>query len=177
MSRHAIDRAGWTPEERHEYEALLAEIVAATRDSGERLDLFEHRLVDAVQAQRPWASEVDRMCRRFGLAKEVSRFQARNRALVAYDGEVLSLPAVQARKVAKPGGEVGYQRELIEVWSWEELTAKRDEALAARRTYDGKVAHYDRLLALRALAPSAATPAEAARMAGVDLGDWLSRAA
>lgn len=177
MSKHAIDRAGWTPEERDEYEELLSEIVSTSSDSRERLDLFEHRLLDAIQAQRTWATEVDRACRRFGMGKEISRFQDRNRALVAYDGKVLSLPAVQARKVANPDGEVTYQRELIEVWTWEELEAKRTEALNAQRTYSTKVAHYDRLLALRALVPTAATPAGAARIAGIDLDDWLTRAA
>lgn len=177
MSKYAIDRAAWSPEERDEYEALLGEIVAETPDTRERLDLFEHKLLDAVQAQRPWANEVDRACRRFGMGKEISRFESRNRALVAHDGQVLSLPAVQARKVTTSSGEVTYQRELIEVWTWEELAAKRTEALTSAQTYTAKVAHYDRLLALRALAPGAATPADAARMAGVDLDDWLARAA
>lgn len=177
MSRHAIDRSGWPPQERDEYEALLAEVVAATNDSRERLDLFERKLLDAVQAHRPWASEVDRACRRFGMGKEISRHEGRQRALVAYDGQVLSLPAVQSRKVSTASGQVSYQRELIELWTWEELATKRTEALTASQTYTAKVAHYDRLLALRALAPTATTPVDAARMAGVELDDWLSRAA
>lgn len=175
MSKHAIDRAGWTPEERDEYEELLGEIVGETSDSRERLDLFEHKLLDAVQAHRPWASEVERACRRFGMGKEVSRFEDRNRALVSHDGRVLNLPAKQARKVTTTDGEVTYQRELIELWTWDEIAAKRLEALKARRTYDDKVAHYDRLLALRVLAPESASPADAATAAGVDLDEFLSK--
>jgi hypothetical protein len=175
VSKHAIDRAGWTPEERDEYEDLLGEIVGETSDTRDRLDLFEHRLLDAVQAHRPWASEVERACRRFGMGKEVSRFEDRNRALVSHDGRVLSLPAKQARKVTNTAGRLTYQRELIELWTWDEISAKRLEALKAQRTYDDKIAHYDRLLALRVLAPEATSPADAAKTAGVDLDDFLSK--
>ena len=177
MSKHAIDRAAWTPEERDEYDALLAEVVGATKVSADRLDLFEHKLLDAIQAHRPWAREVERACTRAGLAKEVARFQARDKALVAHDGRVLSVPAVQARRVTDAEGQAGYQRELIELWSWDAIAAKRLEALKAQRSYDDKIAHYDRLLALRVLAPEAASPAEAAKAAGVQLDDFLSKAA
>lgn len=175
MSKHAIDRAGWAPEERYEYEELLGEIVSETNDTRERLDLFEHKLLDAIQAHRPWASEVERACRRFGMGKEVSRFEDRNRALVSHDGRVLNLPAKQARKVVTTDGEVTYQRELIELWTWDEIAAKRTEAIKAKRTYDDKVAHYDRLLALRVLAPESTSPAHAAELAGMDLDDFLAR--
>lgn len=177
MSKHAIDRAGWSPEERDEYEALLAEIAAETTDTRERLDRFEHKLADAIQAHRPWATEVERACRRFGMGKELSRFEARNRALVSHDGRVLSLPAIQARRVTTTDGDVTYQRELIEVWTWQQIQDKRAEALRAGQTYTEKVAHYDRLLALRVLAPESKTPREAAESAGLDLDDFLSKAA
>lgn len=177
MSKHAIDRAGWSPEERDEYEALLGEIVEESRDSRERLDLFEHKLLDAIQAHRPWASEVERACRRFGMGKEISRFEARDRALVSYDGRVLNLPAKQARKVIDTEGSVSYQRELIELWPWDDIAAKRTEALMAQRTYSDKVAHYDRLLALRVMAPDSKTPREAAESLGLDLDEFLGKAA
>jgi len=175
VSKHAIDRAGWTPEERDEYEDLLGEIAGATNVSSERLDLFEHKLLDAVQAHRPWATEVERACRRFGMGKEISRFEGRNRALVAHDGRVLSMPAIQARQVVAADGQVEYQRELIELWSWDQIATKRLEALKAAHTYTDKVAHYDRLLALRVLAPESDSPADAAKTAGVDLDDFLSK--
>jgi hypothetical protein len=177
VSKHAIDRNAWSPEEREEYEALLAEIVEATKDTTDRLDLFEHKLLDAVQAHRPWASEVERACRRFGMGKEIARFEARNRALVSHDGRVLSLPAVQARKSVSASGEVSFQRELIQLWTWDEITAKRTEALKAQRTYSDKVAHYDRLLALKVLAPDSTTPSDAADQLGLDIDEFLAKAA
>lgn len=175
--KHAIDRGAWSPEEREEYEALLAEIAGQTNDSRERLDLFEHKLLDAIQAHRPWASEVDRACRRFGMGKEISRFEARNRALVSHDGQVLSLPAIQSRRIAVADGSVSYQRELIELWTWQQIEHKRTEALTAQRTYDHKVAHYDRLLSLRVMAPESTSPADAAEKLGLDLDEFLAKAA
>jgi hypothetical protein len=172
----AIDRNAWSPQERDEYEDLLAEVCNATTDTRERLDLFEDKLNDAQQAQRGWAYSVARQCRRFGLGKEISRFQDRNRALVAFDGQVLSMPRVQARRV-EVAGEVTYQRELIVLWTWEELRAKRSEAIRASDTYTAKVGHYDRLLALKERAPGTATPAEAADELGLDLDEYLGRAA
>jgi hypothetical protein len=57
-----------------EYGQLLAEVVAGA--PAERVDEFERLLDDAVQAHRPWASEVDRACRRLGLAQEIARYEA-----------------------------------------------------------------------------------------------------
>lgn len=172
----AIDRNAWSPEERDEYEELLAEVCNATNDTRDRLDLFEEKLLDAIQAHRPWALSVSNQCRRFGLGKEISRFQDRNRALVSFDGRLLSMPTVQARRV-EVGGEVHFQRELIVLWTWAELREKRREAIRASETYSAKVGHYDRLLALEERAPGSATPAEAADQLALDLDEYLGSAA
>ncbi|GAA0738429.1 hypothetical protein Drose_04555 [Dactylosporangium roseum] len=174
MSRYAINRAAWSERDKDEYEDLLAEICNATTDTSERLDLFEDKLTDAVQAQRTWALHVSRACRRAGLGKEIVRFEDRNRALVSYDGQLLSVPRRQGRKV-KVAGEVTYQRELIVVWSWDEIAEKREEVIKATRSYTVKVQQYDRLLALRVLAPAAKSPAEAAELLGLDLDEYLGK--
>jgi hypothetical protein len=176
VTRHAISRSAWDPKEREEYDALLAEVCAATTDSTERLDLFEQKLADAIQAQRPWAGDVARACRRFGLGKEITRHEGRSRALVSYLGDILSVPSVQARRVTVDGVN-HYQRELIYVWTWDELIEKRAEALRSRRTYTANIQLYDRLLALRELSPDAASPADAATSLGLDLDEWLFKAA
>jgi hypothetical protein len=172
----AIDRNAWSPAERDEYEELLAEVCNATPDTSERLNLLEEKLNDAQQAHRGWAYSVSSQCRRFGLAKEISRFQDRNRALVSFDGRLLSMPRVQSRRV-EVAGEMTYQRELIVLWTWAELLDKRAEAIRASQTYTAKVGHYDRLLALREKAPGSATPAEAANVLGLDLDEYLGSAA
>lgn len=175
MTKHAINRNAWSPTERDEYEDLLAEVCNATKGSTERLDLFDAKLTDAIQAHRPWATDVARACRRFGLGKEIARYENRNQALVSHDGLLLSVPRVQSRKVMV-AGEVTYQRELIEVWTWEQITAKRAEAIKASDSYTVKVGHYDRLLALREKAPDTKSPAEAAKQLGIDLEDYLGHA-
>lgn len=177
MSKHAIDRSAWSPQERDEYESLVAEVVNATTNTTDRLDLFDLKLLDAIQAQRAWAVDVAKSCRRYGLAKEITRFEARNRTLVSHDGRLLSLPRVQARRVTTASGEQTYQRELIEAWTWEQLRAKRAEALQSQDAYSAKVSHYDRLLALREKAPDTASPAEAANALGLDLDEWLGTSA
>jgi hypothetical protein len=134
------------------------------------------QLNDAQQAQRGWAYSVSAQCRRFGLGKEISRFQDRNRALVSFDGRLLSMPSVQSRRV-EAAGEVTYQRELIVLWTWDELVTKRGEAIRASDTYSAKVGHYDRLLALQVRAPGTATPTEAADQLGIDLDEYLGSAA
>lgn len=176
MSR-AINRAAWSPEECDEYETLLALVVDSSTDTRERLDTFERLLNDAVQAHRPWATEVSRACRRNGLSGEIRRHQGRQRVPVSYDGRVLSVPAVQSRRVVTASGEVAHQRELLEYWTWDDLRSKRAEAVKAANTYTENIAAYDRLLMLGELAPASATPAEAAAALGVDLGEWLGRAA
>lgn len=172
MSRYAINRALWSPQEREEYDDLLAEICNTTPDTSERLDIFEDKLTDAVQAHRQWALDVSRACRRAGLAKEITRFEDRNRALVAFDGQLLSVPRTQSRKVVV-AGEVTYQRELITVWTWDQLAEKRTDVIKAARAYTAKVQQYDRLLALRVMAPGAGSPAEAADQLGLDIDEYL----
>jgi hypothetical protein len=176
MTKHAINRNAWSPTERDEYEDLLAEVCNASKDTTERLDLIEKKLSDAIQAHRPWAEDVAKACRRFGLGKEITRFENRNRALVSHDGHLLSVPRVQSRKVTI-AGEVTYQRELIEVWTWDQLIAKRAEAIKASDSYTVKIGHYDRLLALQEKAPDTKSPAESAARLGIDREEYLGRAA
>lgn len=168
-----INRNTWSWEERREFDEVLERVVASSRNGHERVDLFDSLLNDALQAHRVWAHDIDRHARRDGLAAEIRRYQDRNRALMSHLGELLNLPRVQARRIRSDDGDVFYQRELIELFSWEQLAEKRTEALKARGTYTQKVAHYDRLMALRDLAPESATPAEAAEMLGTTIEAWL----
>jgi hypothetical protein len=169
-----INRAGWTSEERAEYDGLLAEVVASTTDTTARLDLMERLMTDAVQAQRYWAGEVEGASRRHGYASEIKRYQDRNRAMVASEtGEILNVPAIQGAKLRTVDGEVWHQRELIELWSWELIINKRAEAIRSRRVYTDKIAHYDKLLALREKCPESVSPEDAAHRLGIVLSDYL----
>lgn len=170
-----INRNKWSQDDRDEFDELLADVIAQTRFTSERLDLMESGIADAIQAGRIWASEVETAAARQGYASEIKRFQDRNRALVSHDGQVLNVPRVQSRVVRTDSGESYHQRELIELWSWQQIEEKRREALTGRRTYNEKIGHYDRLLALRTMCPDAANPADAAKRLGIALDDWLAQ--
>lgn len=72
-----LDLAPW---EREEFDALLADACADRPGLG-RVDALEELLADAVQAHWPWASDVDRACRRHGLAELIARYEARAAAV------------------------------------------------------------------------------------------------
>lgn len=169
----AINRSAWGSDERAEYEVMLDAVIESSKNTGDRLNTFERLLNDAVQAHRPWARDVERVAIRAGLGKEIKAHQDRIRAHVSYDGRVLDLPRVQARRVASPAGEVVYQRELIELWTWSEIEAKRNEALSGQSAYTSKIAHYDALLALRDMAPGSTSPVDAARQLETTVDQWL----
>lgn len=170
-----INRASWSPDERAEYESILRDVVNATSDTTQRLDLYAELLVDAVQAQRYWAIDVQRANARHGAAAEIKRYQDRQatHALVSHDGRVLNLPAIQGTKVRTDAGDECHQRELIEVWTWAQIVEKRAEAIRARRVYADKIAHYDRLLVLREMCPGSVSPADAAERLGIVLEEFL----
>lgn len=175
-ANRTVNRAAWSPEEHAEYEALLEEVVSSSRNTGERLDLMERLMVDAIQAHRPWASEVARSATRHGYAAEIKAHQDRaNIVLVSYEGRPLNVPGVQSRRVRNATGNTTHQRELISKWTWEQIADKRVEAIRTCRSYEAKIAHYDRLLALRELCPDSTTPIEAAERLGINLDDFLVR--
>jgi hypothetical protein len=174
----AINRSSWSPEERDEFDALLARVISSSTNTTDRLDLMEQLMGDAIQAQRYWASDVDRAARRYGYASEIKKYQDRNRVLVASGTDrVLSLPRIQGTIARNEEGDAYHQRELIELWTWEQILEKRAEAIRARRLHADKVAHYDRLLALRDQCPDSTSPADAARQLGINLDSWLGEAA
>lgn len=168
----ATIRGSWGSDERVEY-AEMMELVVACKNTTERLNLMGRLVNDAIQAQRPWARDLERAAVRAGFAKEIKSYQDRNRALVSHDGQLLNLPSVQDRRVTTPTGEIYHQRELIEVFPWKDIEAKRTEAMKGQSTYDAKIAHYDALLSLRDMAPGSRTPEEAARMLGTTVDQWL----
>lgn len=68
-----MSRFTWAPEERSEYDELLAEVVASGTETSHRLDVFESMLADAIQAGRFWARDVERSAdaiRLLGLAMD-----------------------------------------------------------------------------------------------------------
>jgi hypothetical protein len=138
VSRYAINRNTWSPSDKDEYEDLLAEICNETTTTRASVSTSSRdKLIDAINAQRQWALDVSSASRRAGLGKEITRFEDRNRVLVSHNGELLSVPRTQSRKV-KVAGEVTYQRELIVVWTWDEIAEKREDVIKASPRIHGE---------------------------------------
>ncbi len=171
--RTTLRRNTWTPEERQEYDEVMAKVIAHSKNTAARLDLFEQLLADAIQARRIWARDVERSLLRDGLASEIRRYLHREQALVSYRGEVLNMPRIQGVKTRTTSGVVVHQQAMIELCPWDQIIEKRKEALKAVGTYTAKIAHYDKLLALHDLAPDAETPMEAAMALGTTVDKWL----
>lgn len=168
-------KVGWPPDWNSEYTEMMEEVIAETPDSAERIAAFLSKLHDAVQAQRQWAILVDADIRRRGAGAEVSSYAKARvpRLPVAYDGRVLTQDAVAGFKRTRASGQQWVAQELVAMVSWDELKAKRSEQLAMEHAYGVKVAMYDKLLALRDLAPEAANPAEACELLGLSIDDYL----
>ncbi len=173
-----LNRRAWAPEDAAEYEAILAEVVDSSKDTATRLDLYEKKLHDAIQAQRYWARDIQRANERQGAAAEIKRYQDRNRrALVSYDGRLLSMPVFQGTVARSSTGAVVHQRELIEVCSWETVAEKRSDEIRMRQAYTDRIAYLDKLLSLRVLCPESASPKDAADRLGMSLDVYLGTSA
>ncbi len=169
-----VNKTTWSPKERQQYEALLAEVVAHSKDTAKRMDLFEKRIAEARKANKTWARDCERAAMREYAASEIKLYQDRIRAMVAHDGRILNVPKVQDRRVRDTSGGVVHQRELIELFTWDQILAKRLTDLRSQRHFSDRVAAWDKLLALRDLCPDASTPAEAARLLCISLDDYLA---
>jgi len=171
-----VRKVGWAPEWVAEYSEMMEEVVLSTPDSALRIAAFLSKLHDAVQAQRPWAFDLEADIRRRGAAGEVSSY-AKSRvapALISFDGRLLTKPAVAGFKRIRGDGQKWIAQELITVAPWEELRAKRSEHLTLEKTYGSNVALYDKLLALETMAPGSANPVQASKQLGIDLEEYLA---
>lgn len=168
-------KVGWPPEWNSEYTEMMEEVIAETPNSAERIAAFLAKLHDAVQAQRQWAMLLDADIRRRGAGSEVSGYAKARvpRLPVAYDGRLLTQDAVAGFKQTRASGEQWVAQQMVAMVSWDELKAKRAEQLAMEHAYGVKVAMYDKLLALRDMAPRAANPAEACSILGMSIDDYL----
>jgi hypothetical protein len=170
-----VRKVGWPPDWNAEYAEMMEEVIAESPDSAERIAAFLSKLHDAVQAHRQWAVLLDADIRRRGAGSEVSGYAKGRvpRLPVAYDGRLLTQDAVAGFKRTRGSGEQWVAQELVAMVTWDELRAKRAEQLAMEQAYGVKVAMYDKLLALRDMAPQAANPAEACTILGLSIDDYL----
>lgn len=170
-----IREQAWDQQARHEYEAARREAWESSDRQGERTDRFAEIIADAVQARRRWAMEVQAEAERVGYAANLKGWRKAQRTVaVSYKGEVITKPRTAGVRRSNDEGEQYATQTLFDLFTWDELAAKRKDYLQQVKTYSANVALIDRLLALRELAPSATNPGEAADALGTSLDEWLA---
>lgn len=166
----------WSPEDRSEYDAMVAQVVQTESTTEARVNLYEKLTADARQAHRFWAGEIDRDARRTGYREQIKRWMKKNRVLVSFDGRMVSKPRVIG--IRQSVGDESYDvQALLEALTFDQIEAKRREYLRQVNVYTDNVALMDRLLALRDMAPDTATPQEACAVLGLAFDEYLGRAA
>lgn len=166
------------PDARREYETLMNEVIAEAESTGERARLMQAKINDAIQAHREWAMDVERTAALDGYSAAIKVHLKRTRVVVNVGGD---RPAIKPRTIGtKRQGQDGKVIDLqlpFEVLTFDQLRHKRREYITQVQAYTDNLAFADRLLALEEMAPGSTTPAEAARMLGVILDDYLAGAA
>lgn len=164
-----------TSAERDAFEALIDEACDEQTSTRLRVTAFLHKLADATQAHAAWSDIVRDECLERGAASLIkAHLKARNRVMVAYNGELVAKSAMVGVRRSGPDGEY-VQQELIYVLTWDELIEKKQEYLAAVRSYTSNVGMVDILLALRSLCPESANPVDAATQLGTTVEAWLKQ--
>lgn len=169
-----------SPEERQEYDALLAD--AGLRGDGTRRESHEigprmHRLLqDALQAGRTWAGWTLADDAEAGhLARFKSWDKTRNRVRVFVGGNrIVPRSAVVGVLRRRDDGSMGHQQALYDELTWAELEQHLSLAQAQMSSARITVATAQRLLALREHAPTAIGPAQACVLLGLDMKAYLA---
>ena len=167
----------WSPKDRAEYDDLLRQVITDEERTSERTALMLRLVEDAVQAQRPWARDVQVEALAIGHAAQFKSFLKRDRALVNYRGELVAKPRVIGVSRKGDDGSTYVVQEMFSALPFQELREKRREYLGNIHSYSGLVALADRLLALEEMSPESETPEDACRALGIDLDDYLATAA
>jgi len=174
MSRY---KNRWGTEERAEYEALVRESWASHRSTFQRVEFFKHGLLDAIQAHRPWASEVSDDAQNRGLSNILKGEQKRARATVVMaDGRQVEKPQVIGIRRLAADGTAYTEQTLFDFVSIEEIEQKRREYLTNITAYSDNVAVLDKLLAL-CEAGHSNVPATAAANLRTTVAAWLGQQA
>lgn len=164
------------PEARDEYEALMQRVVTEATGTKDRVDLMLHLIDRMLGTGQDWSEALYETALRTGLRHEIHNYLKRTRIVVnTRDGREVEKPQVIGvkRLDAESGTWVDTQLPL-EVLTFDEIRAKRQEYLTIRAAYDDSVALADKLLALEIMALGARTPEQACRRLGKSLADYLA---
>jgi len=164
------------PNARREYEALLNAVIAEADGTGERVALMDRFMEDAIQAHRHWAVQVEGAARRNGYAAEIKTYLKRTRVVINLNDREISKPRTIGTRRESDDGKVIDLQLPFEVLTFDQIRDKRREYLTQINAYTDNLAVADRLLALAEMAPGSNTPAEAAKLLGIVLDEYLGMA-
>lgn len=170
MSQHYL-----TPDERDEYNAMLADAAESSKFPKQRAEWLLHLL---CRHGSEWASEMLRDLQIAGAQKELNSYERRTqRIAVAYNGRTVSKPRKAGAPRRKSDGSYENQRTLIDFYTWDQLERKAQECVAFGVSNAENLHKFQRLLRLRDLVPTAANPYEACAELGITVEAWLSESA
>ena len=173
-----MNRSGWTPEEREEYDSICTESWGVSASTRGRVAAFLERIHDARQAHRFFAGEVDAEMRRVGAARLLNRWHKANaQVTVSFDGRVLNKPRVIGTVRSDAEGRSFATQALFDFMTWGEIEEKIQEYAKQVNAYRANIALCLRLLDLHDAVPAAATPAQAAEALGTSVEAWLGEQA
>lgn len=162
--KHLVD------DELTEYRAILEEVSAGTRSTGERAAHLQRLLADAEQAGRPWATAALDDAQLAGLAKTVKAH--------------MKASSVVTIKKAERSGVIGVRRNVngTEQWhqvplgdvTWDELESSTRLAKSNAKALSITVRIQQKLLKLREDHPTTRTIGEALAAVGQSLDEYLA---
>lgn len=170
-------RKDLSPEEREEYDSIMAEAGYDESDqhrpSGEIGPRMRELLEQAVNAGRLWAQYVADDDAEYGHLKRFKDWdKERRKQKVFIDGVIVPRAAVVGVR-RKVGDEFEWVQSLWRELSWDEVEQKLKEA--AIQQYSAKITATTarRLLSLRDRAPESVGPLEACQSLGIDFSEYL----
>ncbi len=166
MTRH------WPPEDREAFDVLMTGVCQDADSTHERVLLYEAALARQPSDLR-WVHWLKRDALHRGLAAQMKGWLKRQRVIVALDDRLVTKPRVIGTLRVNAEGIKYDAQVMFGVMTWDQIRAKRVEALRQQQSYSDWVATYDRLLALQEIVPSALTPSEACEQMGTSLEQYL----
>jgi len=162
------------PDDRAEYDTIIRDACERADGTGWRVNLVAAGVADALQAHRPWATEIQEQAQLEGYSRDIKRWLKRARVLVVLDGRRVSKPLViGTRRSDDSGKEYDAQLPIVTL-SFEEIRQQAKEAAQMAITYSDTRRFLDAVVALADRVPDAVTPADALLRLGISLDEWLA---
>lgn len=169
------NKAAWGADEHDEFDRLVGDALSVDASTSARAQVFREGIEDAIQAQRPWAREVQQDALKRGYLAIYKQEARKGTVLVEVRGVQIEKPSqVSVRKTSAEGVPL-YQLAFYEVMTREQVHEKRREYIKQIRAYDSNVALMDKLTAMLDAADTDDLETAAAKL-GVSVEDWISGA-